>query len=278
VRKGIDKQLENLSMKSIVRMVGIVLVAVAATSCVDVTTEIYVKKDGSATVAQAVYMKPGMLAMMQQGQPGQAPKLIDEPKLKAAAAQMGEGVTFAGAEEKTRKDGSKGFIARYNVADINKLVIDESMTAPGGDQKPKAANDDSKKMRFKFTKGAAPTLQIAIPQGDENAAATTTPAAKDPQAEAMMQQMKSMFDGMRMWVRVRVEGTITETNANFVNPKKSGLTLMKVDFGKLVNDPKGFEKLTSLGDNPAPSKVRQAFKGLDYAQVEDEKVVKVKFQ
>ena len=264
-------------MKSIVRMVGLVLVAIAATSCIDVTTEIYVKKDGSGTVAQAVYMKPAVLAMMQQGDPNA--KLIDEPKLKAAAKQMGEGVTYAGAEEKTRKDGSKGFIARYNVADINKLVIDESMTAPGGDQnQAAAANDNSKKLRFKFTKGASPTLQIAIPQGEENAAAATTPAAKDPQAEAMMQQMKSMFDGMRMWVRVRVEGTISETNASYVNPKKSGLTLMKIDFGKLVNDPKGFEKLTALGDKPPPSKVRAAFKDLDYVQVEDEKVVKIKFQ
>ena len=37
--------------------------------------------------------------------------------------------------------------------------------------------------------------------------------------------------------------TITETNAQYVNPKKSGLTLLKIDFGKLVADEKAFAQL-----------------------------------
>ena len=268
-------------MKSLIRIVACLAMAVAASSCINLTTEVYVKKDGSAMITQQMYMTPQALGMMAQQGGGKAPPLIDEAKLKAAAADMGKGVTFTGVEALTRKDGSKGYVARYAIANVNDLAISETLTAPGAGQSLGGGAPAPKKteaLKFKFTPGDEASLMIAIPQSKNDASTSAGTKENDPQAAAMMQQMKPMFEGMRMWVRVRVEGTISETNARYVNPKKTGLTLSKIDFGKLMADEKGFAKLQALGQNPSPNQMRTALKGLPYIQADEQKIIKIKFK
>ena len=282
-------------MKRIIRLASFVAVASLVSSCMDMTTEIHVKQDGSATVSQAAYMAPSIWAMMQQGNPN---SLIDEAQLKAKAAQMGKGVTYLGAKEVVRQDSLKGYVVRYGVKHIDDLTLkgSELFTAPGKDQSPSESADDEPLWKFRFTPGQEASLAIEMVEedggqaaeehdsaheqgGGQAAAGHGEQAAEDAMATEIM---KLMFEEMRIWVHVRVDGTITESNAQYVHPEPSGFTLLKIDFGKLLADEKGAAQLQALGKQPKPEDMRTRFarlkEDLPYLQIENQKVVKVKFE
>ena len=57
----------------------------------------------------------------------------------------------------------------------------------------------------------------------------------------MMAQMMKVFEGMRIAFSVEVEGTILETNA--MHREGSRVTLIDIDFGKLIEMPERFKKI-----------------------------------
>ena len=63
----IDREWERFQMKRMFRLAAFAAVGLLVSSCMDLTTEIHVKKDGSATVSQAIYMTSALAAMQQLG-------------------------------------------------------------------------------------------------------------------------------------------------------------------------------------------------------------------
>ncbi len=142
-------------------MVGVLAVSAG---CIESTTLVYVKKDGSGTVTQVTYMGKAMQEMMQQMMAGMAGAMaqgmaegmdgvegatvkvtppdmgkmempdipIDEAKLRAKAKDLGEDVEFVSAKKVQKEDGSKGVKVVYAFSDISKLKLSMDPDMPEG--------------------------------------------------------------------------------------------------------------------------------------------------
>jgi hypothetical protein len=90
-----------------------------------------------------------------------------------------------------------------------------------------------------------------------------------------MQAMQQIFKDMKITIAVEVEGSITETNAQF--HEGSRVTLMEMDFNKLLANPAKFKELVQ-GNPQSLQDSKALLKGLDGVKIESAPEVKVKFQ
>jgi len=298
-------RLPPLSNRDTLRAMKVLrLLAVAAlftfgcSGCLQIEKIVKLKPDGSGTVQETVVMGKAVVAQMQQmasgfgglagkkedkpakgkeDKPAKGFELMDEKKLKDAAAQMGEGVTFVSAKKIENEMGS-GFVAIYAFKDINTLKLDqnpgESMPTPAGVKAGGAAGEKKKEpVTFKFTKGAPAELTVKMPIPDMKA-----PPKKEQQAgmeEMATQMMQQMFKDMKITMAVEVVGEIKETNAEYQTGSR--VTLMEMDFNKLLANPEKFKQLAK--ENPQTIQESKALmKGLDGVKVETAPEVKIKFQ
>ncbi len=269
-------------MKAFRLIFAALTVMLGLTGCLQMEQIVKLKPDGSGTVEETVVLSKAGLAAMEQmvgaiggdkkTEGGSAmPDLYDEAKIKAAAAKMGDGVTFVSAE---RIDGErgKGFKAVYAFTDVNKLKLDQNpgdaLPDSGG---PKPAANKKEPILFQFDKGSPAQLTLKMPAPEFK--------AKEPQPEGMedmaMQMMKQMFKDMHISMAVEVEGTISETNAEYRDGSR--VTLMDMDFNKVMADPEKFKALAKA--NPQSlQEAKTLIKGLDGVKIETAPEVKIKFQ
>jgi len=152
-------------MARLLRLSIWVLVGVLCSGCIDATTLVTVKKDGSGTIEESVYISKVVEQMLNEmtaamgGKTASAPKTskIDENKLKAKAAKMGEGVRFVSATEEKKADGSMGTREVYAFSDIRKLrlqsdpdtsALDGAAKTSGGPRDPGATARATKRYRL----------------------------------------------------------------------------------------------------------------------------------
>jgi hypothetical protein len=101
-------------------------------------------------------------------------------------------------------------------------------------------------IKFGLTRqGATSVLTITV---DEKAADSATARAQDaPSLEsidpAMMQMIKTMFDGFRILIDVEVDGKIVKTNADYVSGSR--ITLLEVDMAGVFADEAKLKALQS---------------------------------
>ena len=247
-----------------------VLLLVFVTGCMDATMDIKVNKDGSGVLTQRVFMGAAMKGMMGAMGDGGDTSLYDIDKLKEAAEKMGDGVTFAGVVDVTNKKGDKGFRASYNFPDITAINLQN--------------NDDTgmgqmlEGMTFEFEGGKTARLTINMPANESGGGGDSADADGNMQMDAeQMAGMQHMFDGMRLWARVRVDGTIAETNAQYVNKRKTGVSLMKMDVGEMVKNAELMEKLDD-SKSSSPAAIKKVFGDVDFLRLEDQKKVVILFK
>ncbi|MEP6669063.1 MAG: hypothetical protein ABJF10_07925 [Chthoniobacter sp.] len=267
-------------MKSVRLILAAFLVLLGLTGCLQVEKVVKLQTDGSGTIEETVVLTQSALTGLQQmtaglggdkGGGGKMPDLFDEAKLKAAAARMGDGVTFVSAKKIEGEQG-QGFTAIYAFSDINKVKLDQNpgdaLPDPG---KVKASSSKKEPITFHFTKGSPAELTLAMPAPEFK--------PKKPQAEGMedmaMQMMKQMFKDMRISLAIEVQGTISETNAEYRDGSR--VTLMDMDFNKVLADPEKFKALAKA--NPQTlQEAKTLIKGLDGVKIETAPEVKIKFQ
>jgi len=273
--------------------------------CLQIEKLVKLKPDGSGTIEETLVMSKETVASLQKftegmaaqtapatnpdEKPGKKKKkattpapaafsLLDESKLKAEAEKMGEGVKFVSAT-KINDDKSDGYKAIFSFTDINKVKLDQNpgstMPSPGGKGANEGPNGKSKKepLTFHFTKGSPGELTISMPQPDAKA-----PPAQPQTGETLdmaVQAMRQIFKDMKVTIAVEVQGTIQETNAEYHDASR--VTLVSVDFNKLVENP---DKLKTLAQqNPQTLQASKALlKDLDGVKLESSPEVKVKFQ
>ncbi|MFM7180893.1 MAG: hypothetical protein ACKO2G_05460 [Verrucomicrobiales bacterium] len=257
-----------MKISTCLRRAGAALAALAATlvlpSCFEAYNTVKVSKDGSGTVENKIVMSAEMAGMMnaaaaQEG--GDAPKnpLLDEEKLKAEATKMGEGVEFVSAKELKFDDGRMGVVATYKFADVTKITVSPGSGGPGDEGGEEPVNKD-KQIQFGFAKDDKPVLTVKMPKkdakkeeagepadagepaeaGEDADAGEPAEAGEDAQAMAMMTQM---FQGMKIGMTVEVDGKVSESTAT--NIKDSTVTLMEIDFGKMMANPDFAKKMKS---------------------------------
>lgn len=297
-------------MNAPLRVLSAILAALLLAGCFQSEIVISVKPDGSGTVTETMLMSKTMVDQMKQMVDGfgkgfgEAAKeagsnakgtaevatsskgfdLLDEKKLKEAAAKMGEGVTFVSAK-KHSTDKGEGYIAKYAFTDINKLRIDENRSdalpqGGGLDAEPKK-DTKAEPITFQFKKGKVAELIIKNPatgaEAEVDKTKTEEPAKEEtPGGEEMaMMMMQQMFKDMKLTVAVEVAGKIVKTDAEHV--AGSRVTLLEMDFNKLMANPAKFKELSKA--NPKTIEETKALvKGIDGVKAETKPSVSVQFQ
>ena len=229
-------------------------------ACMQGQRVVKVNLDGSGTIVDTVTLGEqarGMLSAM-DGMDKSSPaekKAKKTEKLKAAAATMGEGVSFVSFE--SGKDGSEKMT--YSFKDVTKLKIDWSPNTSDNDPKP--PNDP---VSFRLARqGANSVLTVVQAPKVEKKDATAKAKAK-PKPEEMAQQMammKGMMAGLKMSGTLEVNGRIVKTNSPYV--VGPAVTLLEVDFDQIAADPVAFQKLAEIDDpTKADPKLVAAIKGV----------------
>jgi hypothetical protein len=245
-----------------VARVAIAAIAAAAVSgCLQSATIIKMKPDGSGTIEETMTMSAeavgqlGALAAMgddkdKKGKGG-IDDLFSDKQARDAAAKMGQGVTFVSSEKIDTPD-RKGLKAIYAFTDIRKLSLEE-MHAPnmGGDagdmSTTAAAKDPPMTFDFKQLPGGNGLLTINQPGIEKALNGDAKPAAKDtvdPKMAAQgIEMAKAFMKGMKIDVLIQVP-RVVKTNSPYVDA--GTVTLLSMDFDKVLADPKALERMNGL--------------------------------
>ncbi len=93
--------------------------------------------------------------------------------------------------------------------------------------------------------------------------------------EKMMQSIKQLYADMRIVLVVEVDGTIAKTNAAYVSG--ADVTLLDMDFAKIIADDATYKKLSSL-QNQSMTEVRKTVKAVPGILIEDNDPVTISFR
>ena len=227
--------------------------------CIQTDIVVHVKSDGSGTIEETVLMSKQSVAqmgMMMGQMMGQETDqnasensfgLFDEAKLKDQAKKMGAGVSYVSGT-KIDNDQFQGYKAIFSFKDINKIQIDENpvqkMPADMADAGP-GMNTESEMVSFSFQRGNPSKLVIRKPKEDfekEEVSGQDRPDMDTQGMEGAAEMMKMMFQGLRIAVAIDVDGHIVKTNATHREGNK--ITLMEMDFDKILSMPEKFEQLS----------------------------------
>jgi len=230
--------------------------AVFSTGCLRSTTVIDLKPDGAGTIVQEVGLTAQAMAMIkgfgsanQQGGNKPADIFTEEQARKTADAM---GVTFVSGEPFSA-NGMEGYRARFSFTDITKVKMSMDQSTA------QLTNPDakSKEPPFSFALDKKPASSLlTINLADESAGgrpkllpempgAGGTSEAEKAQAQQALAMMKMMMSGLFVDVSMNVNGKILNSTAPY---EGSRITLMQIDFDKLLADAAALEKLQSAKD------------------------------
>jgi hypothetical protein len=226
--------------------------AIAAAGCIKSASLIQVKPDGSGTIEQTMMVNPAAMKGMMAGMgaaAGKAPgPVLNEADFKRAAERMGVRPVSLTPIKEGNFEGQK---AVYAFDDISKVRVDQDPQMSGASSgKVSAASSSRSPIRFGFKQqGETSVLTISV---DEQAAADATAKANEAPSldkidPAMMQMIKTMFDGFHVAIDLAVDGKIVKTNADYVNGSR--ITLLEVDMDDVLSDE---EKLRALQSKVKP--------------------------
>ena len=267
-------------MKTVVAVRSLLILAVclAFTSCLQNSTVIRVKKDGSGEIFERYFFSPQMVAMMgglggaiqEQGGQGPAPDPTNPPleSLQKHATDLGEGVRYVRHEKAQNAQGWQGFLVVYEFDDINNItitsenqggVMNEMMGPDAEDGAPEEPVTDM--LQFAMADGVL-TIKPVIDEdsvkqitdipnqaaGGAEAGAAEGGGELDIPPSQAMQMMGAMFAGMRMAIFVRIDGEIAETNATHVNGTL--ITMSDVDLARLFQNQEFAAFLDESAKNP----------------------------
>jgi hypothetical protein len=255
-------------------------------SCLEVKQNIVVNSDGSGKIIETVMMSKAMLKELNnifaglgsdKGKKSEKIDIYDKKKLEADAAQYGPDVKYVSSKKLSTKT-KEGYEVVYAFDDINKLKINQNP----GDKGPKTSKDEKsdakvENITFKFEKGDPATLVVSLPPPIKAPKEKKQKAAKkDKEAEKKeIDEMRLMFKDMYIGITVEPAGEIVETDATYRDGNK--ITLLEIDFSKLVENEKEFEKFAKK-EPETVEETKELLKNLPGFKVELNKKVVVKFK
>jgi hypothetical protein len=273
------------------RLLFLPLLASLLTGCINASTLIKIKPDGSGTLEQTVLMNgqafKGMFAALgADGKPApMGPSTINEAELKASAAKLGEGVTYVSATPMKNEAGYEGVKAIYAFTDISKLQVDQDPNLSGASGGVQVQRKASKPVVFKMAKGANGTSVLTANFTDmqeqaEARAKEQAPPQGQPGAEMVSPQMlemaKAMFSGFRVAIDVEVAGQLVKSSSEHV--AGNTVTLLAIDLGELLKDEAKLKEIqTKLGPNPSIAELKPYLSGVKGLKI-SEPVVTIEFK
>jgi hypothetical protein len=247
------------------------------TGCFQTAVAVRLKSDGSGTIERVLTMSSTAVAQMKQmqssagGDSTPPPTEINEARLKADAEKFGEGVTFVSAK-KLAIPQREGFVATYAFKDISlvKVSLNENIGGGGDNMQPQKKEEP---ITFQFKKGSPAELTVITPSGAKNE--ETKQSGDDNMNDQAMQMMKEIFKDMRISVVVDVQGTILKTNATYHQGQR--VTLMDMEFVKLMADTSKFKALAAIKDPNSPE-AKALLKTIPGVKMELENPVRISFK
>jgi hypothetical protein len=259
------------------RLLLLALLALILVGCMEVETLVKVNPDGSGQVEERFLMGSQLSAMAAGlGSTGEGSSAFNKRELSQRASEMGKGVELASAEA-IQEGGRQGYLAVFAFDDINELRINQNPSdkaaAPGMEQQTV-----EEFITFQFTPGDPAELKIISPEPEftpeEDAADKGGMGGMGDADPAMLGMMKEMFKDMRIAMAIEVNGEIQKTNAAYQQGNR--LTLMELDFGKLVGDMENFKALAQA--NPqSVAEAQELTKGMEGIKVQLEPELLVRF-
>jgi len=232
--------------------------------CIQTDIVVNIKPDGSGTIQETVLMSKQAAAQMKMmmgemtGMEGVETDadpsfgIFDEEKLRNQAAEMGKGVAYVSGE-KIDNNQYEGYKATFSFKNINDIQIDDNPTQKmpknmaGGTAE---MNMSSSKINFQFVKGNPSKLIIRKPMDKDFSTSKDerdTEMSTGEGMEGATEMAKMFLQGMRMSIAIDIDGKIVKTNAT--HRKGSRITLMEMDFDKILENPEKFEKLNKIKPN-----------------------------
>jgi hypothetical protein len=275
-----------MAVRRLVSVFLVCLAAAASSACLTSDTLVKVKADGSGTIEQILMVNPktfeGLAAMMGQmagdgaGAPAAMPSpkdMLDEAKLKEAAARFGKGVRYVSSAPLTQGE-LQGAKAIFAFDDINTLAVNQS---PDAGTAP--ANHDPVRFRLDRRPDGHAVLTVTMPEREGRGPRRQAPSMGretgqvPPEAIAMV---KPFLEGLRVAIALDVQGTVVKTNAEHV--RGSRITLLDLDFAPLLADPTAFQRLTSLGPGASIADVRPLLEDLPGVKVNTQPALSIEFK
>jgi hypothetical protein len=251
------------------KLVVVAVLSTCLTGCLQSATLVKVKPDGSGTIEQTMLANlqtvKGMMATMGGGQlKDSGPGLMNEADFKRTAERMGVKPVSLTPLKEGAFEGSKAIFA---FDDITKVRVDQdpNLSGPGGSMNMSGTSKSP--ITFGFAKqGGSSVLTITFDEKQADAAASkvgaaassqqATDAAMDP---AIMQMVKTMFQGFKVGVDLQVEGKIVKTNADYVSGSR--ITLLEIELAGLFEDEAKLKALQSkFGPGTTLSEIRPFLK------------------
>ena len=202
--------------------------------------------------------------------------LYNAEKLKGKATLFGKGVKYVGVENLDGENGAKGYRAVYAFKDVTALTVRDDASAQS------KKSDNAQIMTFKFKKGKRPTLTINIKypdkkKTDEKPSDTAKKERPEPDPERL-KELRELLAGMNFELQIHVAGEITKTNATHVNAAKNGITMMKMDIGKIVMDDALLRRFEGLGNIQSKEEAKALLKEFPHIALETQEKVTVQFK
>jgi hypothetical protein len=244
------------------RHLALLVIAVACSGCFRSTTMITVRADGSGVIDQEMGANPQAAAMLkgfsgsasgqQAGESGPT-EFFGREQAEKLGAQMG--VRFVSGEPVKTAD-LDGYRAHYAFDDITKLTVPMNQDPTGG-LGGSARQTSTPPLGFDFERrGAASLLTIRMPEQKTMGLGADGPLGRIPGASGDTQEgaqalsmMKMMMRGLFVDVTLAVDGRLVKTNAPHVNGSR--ITLIQMDFDKLIDTPGALQKLQRASDASA---------------------------
>ncbi len=238
---------------SMYRLAVVATLAASLSGCINSATLVRVKPDGSGTIEQTMLMNLAALKGLLAGMGGstqmkETPGMINEADFKRTAERMG----VRPVSLTPLKDGGfEGAKAIFAFDDITKVRVDQDPQMGGSSSGKSSSTTTNNPIRFSLARqGGTSVLTITVDEKTMGAAGSkvgaTAPKA-DAMDPAMMQMIKTMFQGFKIAIDLEVEGTIVKTNADYVNGSR--VTLLELDMAGLFEDE---AKLRALQDKIGP--------------------------
>ncbi len=265
------------------------LAAVAAVTCVgclERSTVVKVKKDGSGIVHIRQFEQKPVISIggskVRDDESGES-VVPSQDGLEKLAETMGGDVELVSATESINRNGWKGYELVYRFSDINKLVITDEMSAKDSSQDDAEMSDselsetasnkdaaDKPKSGFRFSMNNeelkihslipdapddAQEAEPGIGAVDPFAGEPAGPASIDITVSAMDKIMMAALADMRIGIFVQVDGEIASTNAR--HRTDNLITLLRADVGKILESPNAKQHMHALKGVEGASDRRQ---------------------
>jgi hypothetical protein len=235
----------------VLRVLSIGVAALVASGCLNSTSLVKVKPDGSGTIEQTMLVNMAAIKGMMAGfggagQTKETGGILNEADFKRSAERMGvRPVSLTPLKE----GGFEGAKAVYAFDDITKIRVDQDPQMSGASGAGFGGSSTTP-IKFAFAREGG-TSRLTITVDEKIAAGATEKAQQAPSLykidPAMMQMVKKMFEGFHILIDLEVDGTIVKTNADYVTGSK--ITLLELDVESILADE---AKLTALQSKVRP--------------------------